>query len=157
MRPEVGNSSISMKKIIITLILYGFDQKNTVFLKGGLDSYSILQEQYQVLPFQQFSAVCRIKTKISTVCRVKTKIQKVLSTNSNVCRSYKGKPGRGKDFLLPTSSFHLEQSLQKRKILLVQKQLNSFCSDFNSLLNNINSNRLVCSVIVGYFDVRCSK
>ena len=35
---KFGKSSISLTKVIITSILWGFDQKNHFFLKGGLGS-----------------------------------------------------------------------------------------------------------------------
>ena len=41
MRPKFGNSSTSMREVIITSILQGFDQKTT-FLRGGLGSSLII-------------------------------------------------------------------------------------------------------------------
>ena len=38
---KFGNSSISMREVIITSILYGFDLKNQ-FLRGGLGSSSTI-------------------------------------------------------------------------------------------------------------------
>lgn len=37
------------------------------------------------------------------------------------------------------------------------EQLYLFYSDFNSLVSSINNSRLLCSVIVGDFNARCSK
>ena len=42
MWPKFGNCSISMRKVIITSILKGFDQKNCFFCVSGLDSSSII-------------------------------------------------------------------------------------------------------------------
>ena len=36
-------------------------------------------------------------------------------------------------------------------------QFSDFCKDFSILCNNINYHRLLCSVIVGNFNARCSK
>ena len=36
-------------------------------------------------------------------------------------------------------------------------QFSDFCKDFSILYNNINDHRLLCSVIVGNFNARCSK
>ena len=44
MWPQFGNSSISMREVIVTSILYGFDQKNPFFLRDGLVSSSIIWE-----------------------------------------------------------------------------------------------------------------
>ena len=46
MWPKFGNSSISMKAAIITSILLGFDQKNPLFLRGGLGSSSVIWDCY---------------------------------------------------------------------------------------------------------------
>ena len=46
MWPKFGNSSISMKAAIITSILLGFDQKNPLFLRGGLGSGSVIWDCY---------------------------------------------------------------------------------------------------------------
>ena len=42
MWPKFGNCSISMKKVIVTSILYGFDLKNCFFLTSGLGSSPII-------------------------------------------------------------------------------------------------------------------
>ena len=41
MWPKFGTSSISIREVVITSILIGFDQKN-IFLRGGLCSNSII-------------------------------------------------------------------------------------------------------------------
>ena len=42
MRPKFGNSSISMREVIITSILQRFVQKNLFLLRGGLGSSLII-------------------------------------------------------------------------------------------------------------------
>ena len=42
MRPLSGNSSISMREVIITKIFLGLDQKNIIFVGGGLGSSLII-------------------------------------------------------------------------------------------------------------------
>ena len=44
LRPKFGNFNISMREVIITSILYGIDQKNHFFLRGGLGSRSIISD-----------------------------------------------------------------------------------------------------------------
>ena len=45
---KFGNSSISMRDVITTSVLKGFDQKNRFFLRGGLGSSSINWDLHQV-------------------------------------------------------------------------------------------------------------
>ena len=52
MKPKFDYSIISMKEVFITLILQGFDQKNPVFLTGGLGSSSIIYDWFQLLPWK---------------------------------------------------------------------------------------------------------
>ena len=40
--PKCGNSSISMREVIVTSSLEAFDQKNHFFLRGGLGSSSVI-------------------------------------------------------------------------------------------------------------------
>ena len=82
MWPKFGNSSISVREVIRTSILLGFDRKSRFFLRGGLGSSSIICTRY--------------KLKILHQCgkRVKAKSQKFWGTSSNACRSYRGKTGR---------------------------------------------------------------
>ena len=47
---KFGNSSISMREVIITSILYGFDLKKQ-YLRGGLGSSSIICDWGQALPW----------------------------------------------------------------------------------------------------------
>ena len=42
MWPKFDNSSISMREVIITTILQGFDQKKPILWRGDLDSSSII-------------------------------------------------------------------------------------------------------------------
>ena len=46
MWPKFSNSSISVKEAIITSILLGLDQKNLLFLRGGLGSSSVIWDCY---------------------------------------------------------------------------------------------------------------
>ena len=91
MWPNFGNSSISMKEVITTSILQGFDQKNCFFWEVVL------------IQVQQFGTGARYKLEILYQCskRVKSKSQKVLEANSYVSRSYRGKPGRRGPFCPP--------------------------------------------------------
>ena len=79
MWPKFGNSSISMREVITTSILQGFNQKNCFF--WGVVS---IQVQY-------FGTGTRYKLEILHQCckRVITKSQKVLGVNSYACRSYR--------------------------------------------------------------------
>ena len=74
MWPKFGNFSISMREVIITSILQGFDPE-TIFLRSDLDPSSIIRDW-------------------------QTKSQKVLGNNSYICKSFRGKTGRGA-FLAP--------------------------------------------------------
>ena len=47
---KFGNSSISMREVIITSILLGFDQKNRFFLRGGVGCGPIIWDKHAVLP-----------------------------------------------------------------------------------------------------------
>ena len=42
MWPKFGNSSTSVREVIVTSILQGLDQKNHFFLTGGLGSSSVI-------------------------------------------------------------------------------------------------------------------
>ena len=75
--PKFGNSSISVKEVIITLILYGFDQKK--FRRAGLSSSSVIRTSLGMA---------------SSLTNGLTKSQKVLIVIPNVRWSYKGKTGR---------------------------------------------------------------
>ena len=88
--PKFRNPSISMKEVIITSSLEGFDKKNWFF-------WGVVLVQVQ-----QFGADTRYKLEVLHQCgkRVKTKSQKVLGSNLYGCRSYKEKTGRG-GFLVP--------------------------------------------------------
>ena len=85
MWPKFGNCHICIREVIITSILWGFDQKNRFFSEVVL-----VQVQY-------FGTGTTYKLEIlhQSVERFKTKSQKVLGANSHVCRSYRGRPGRG--------------------------------------------------------------
>ena len=66
MWPKFGNHSISMRQVIIISIWRGFDRKNDFFLRGDLDSSSIIAIWYGLEMLHRRSK------------RVKTKNQKVL-------------------------------------------------------------------------------
>ena len=119
MWPKFGNCSISMREVITTSILYGFDQKNH-FIWGVV----LVQVQY-------FGTGTKYKLEI--VCKsrkkVKTKSQKVLGANFYLCRSYRGKTGRGggrRDFLLPSSWIGLKvnflHDFESKKKQLINKK-----------------------------------
>ena len=78
---EFGNSSISMREVVIVSTLKGFDQKNRFF-----SGVVLVQVQW-------FGTGTRYKFEILHQCgkRFETKSQKVFGANSYVCRSYGGK------------------------------------------------------------------
>ena len=76
--PRFGNSSTSMREVIISSILQGSGQKNHFFWGVVLVCTNCGLE------------ICEKSGK-----RVITKKQKVLGFNSYVCRSYRGKTSRG--------------------------------------------------------------
>ena len=81
MLPKFGNSSISIKEVIIMSILQGFDQKNYFFCGVVL------------VEVQWFGNGTRYDLEILHQCgkSIETKIQKVLWGTSYVCRSYRRK------------------------------------------------------------------
>ena len=83
--PKFGNSSISIREVIIISILQGFDQRIHFF-------WGVVLVQ-----IQQFGTGTRYELDIFRQCgkKVKTKSQKVLWVSSYVCRSYRGKTCRG--------------------------------------------------------------
>ena len=82
--PKIGNSSISMREVIITWILEEFDQKNRFFKGWSWFKFNNLG----------LSRGTNVKFYTSPAKRVKAKSQKVLEANSYVCRSYRRKTGR---------------------------------------------------------------
>ena len=76
MWPKFGNSSISLREIIIISILW---PEEALFWRGGLGTGT----SYEPEVFQQCGK------------RFKTKSQKVFVANSYVCRSYMEKTGSG--------------------------------------------------------------
>ena len=44
MWPKFGKSNISVREVVITSILYGFDQKNHFSLRGGIGLSSIISD-----------------------------------------------------------------------------------------------------------------
>ena len=84
MWPKFGNSSISMREVIITSILSGLDQKKQVF-------WGVVLVQVQ-----QFGIGSGYELEILHQCgkRFNIKSQKTLGANSNICRNYRGKTGR---------------------------------------------------------------
>ena len=85
MWPKFGNSSISMRDVIIALILEEFDQK-TAFSEG-----------WYWFKFNNLRLILgtNLKSYSSVEKGLKLKVRKFLGANSYVCRSYKGKTGRG--------------------------------------------------------------
>ena len=85
MWPKFGNSNISVREVIITSILSGFDQKNHF-------SWGVVLVQ-----IQYFETDTRYDFAILRQCgkRAKTKSQKVLWATSYVCRSYSQKTDMG--------------------------------------------------------------
>ena len=83
-----------MREVIITSVLQEFDQKNN-FFRGVI----FVQDQ-------QFGTDTKYGLEILHQCdkRVKTKNQKDFGASSYVCRSYRGKTGRGGLFALPPPS-----------------------------------------------------
>ena len=76
MWPTFGNSSVSMGKVIIALVLLGLDQKKQYF-------WGVLLTEVQY-----FRSGSRYGLEILHQCskRVKTQNKKVLEDNSNVCK-----------------------------------------------------------------------
>ena len=85
MWPKFGNSSISMRDVIIALILEEFDQK-TAFSEG-----------WYWFKFNNLRLILgtNLKSYSSVEKGLKLKVRKFLGANSYVCRSYKGKTGKG--------------------------------------------------------------
>ena len=83
MWPKFGNSSISMREVIMNSILKGFYQKNHFFEGSSLFKFNSL-----VLTLGIF-----LKCHISVAKGLQLKV-KVLGANSYVCRSYRGRTGR---------------------------------------------------------------
>ena len=108
MWPKFGNSSISMREVIIISILKGFDQKKQFF-------WGVL-----LVKVQWFGTGTEYDVKILHQCgkRVKTTSQKVLGANFYVCRSYRGKTGSAGLF-----AAHVEWNV----ILFIQVLFNFFC------------------------------
>ena len=67
MWPKFVNSSISLRKIIITSFLYGFDKKKTIFFEYGLDSIHIFRtgNSYKLEILHQFSGLIPALGKIT--------------------------------------------------------------------------------------------
>ena len=82
---KFGNSSISVREVIITSILKRFDKKNRFF------------EEWSWFKFDNLGLAqgTNFKFYTSMAKRVKSKSQKVLGANSYVCISYRRKTGRG--------------------------------------------------------------
>ena len=95
---KFGNTSISMREIIVTTVLQGLDQKNQFF-------WRVLLAQVQ-----QFGTGTRYGLQILHHCdkSVKTKRQKVFGDNSYVCWNCRRKIGRV-FFLPPLSTLYPEQ------------------------------------------------
>ena len=108
MWPKFGNSSISMREVILTSILEGLDQKNCLF--WGIGKYP-----FSWFRFNNLKLTLGMDLKFCTK-RVKGKSQKVFRANSNICRSYRGKTGKEGPFRPITPSWiglrysHLKKS-----------------------------------------------
>ena len=85
MWPKFGNSSISIREVIVTSILQEFDQKSHFFWGEVL------------VQVEKFGTDTNYDFEILHRCgkRVKTKSQKVLWAKSNICRSYRKETGTG--------------------------------------------------------------
>ena len=88
MWPKFGNSSISMRDVIITSVLYVLDQKNSFFWWVFL------------VQVQSFRTGTRYGLEILDQCdkSVRNISQKVLRAHLYLCRSYRGKSGRVEPF-----------------------------------------------------------
>ena len=86
MWPKFSNSSISMKEVITTSISQGFTRKTAL-----LDGWSWFKFNNLGLALSTIHHCGK---------RVETKSQKVFGANSYVCRSWKGKTGRGLFWLI---------------------------------------------------------
>ena len=78
---KFSNSNISMREVIKIIKIRS---EKYFFLRGALRSSSIIWDCLR----------CDLKILHQVGKRIKTKSQKLLETNSNVCRSYRGKTGR---------------------------------------------------------------
>ena len=83
--PKFGNSNISMRKVIINSILWGFDRINHFFL-----GVVLVQVEYFETSSSDGPKILHRRGN-----KVKIKRQKVLEVNSYLWRSYRGKTGRG--------------------------------------------------------------
>ena len=81
MRPKLCNSRISMKDVITTSILQGFDKKNHFFEGRSWFKFNNLG----------LALVMVLKLYTSVAKGLKLKVRNVLGTNPHVCRSYKEK------------------------------------------------------------------
>ena len=64
MWPKIGNSSISMGKVILTSILKGFDQEHH-FLRGALGSSSLIWNWHPGMALKFYTIVAkRLKLKV---------------------------------------------------------------------------------------------
>ena len=81
---KFGNCIISMREVITTSILLGFDQKNRFF------------EEWSWFKFNNLGLELGANLKFTPVWqKVKTKIQKVFRANFYICGSHRGNTGRG--------------------------------------------------------------
>ena len=90
MWPKFGNCSISRSYDNLNFIRI-WPQK-LLFLRGGLGSSSIIWDSHWTLDLHQCDK------------KIKNKSHRVFGTNSYVCRSYRGKNGRGEGLFGPFPS-----------------------------------------------------
>ena len=92
MRPKFGNSSISMREVIITSILQRFDLKNQFFEVCYWFKFNNL-ELALGMALKFYTSVAKgLKLKVREFC---------CGANSYICRSYRGKTSRVAGFLAP--------------------------------------------------------
>ena len=81
---KLGNSSTSIREVIITSIIKGFNQMNQIFERWSWFKL-VIWTKHSVWSWNFHQCVKRVRTKS----------QKVLGANSYICRSYRQKTGRG--------------------------------------------------------------
>ena len=89
---KFGNSSISMREVIITSIIQGFDRKTLFF------------EEWSWFKFNNFGLALGMTLKFYTTVSkgLKLKFRRSRGTKSYACRSYRGKTGMGFFCLSPS-------------------------------------------------------
>ena len=95
MWPNFGNSSVSMREVITTSILYEFDQKNHFF------------EGWSCFNFNNLGLTLGVILKLynSVAKGLKLKVTKIFWDRFYVCRCYRGKIGKAGGGFLPVPSW----------------------------------------------------